>query len=97
MKAKGPVLNIAPDDLERIRVGQHLPPEGEHHVGLCPLCAMPSWQLTHNSKPPAVIVTVDDKPCSHCQDISFRHPEVFTWIVAVLGGQRLIAKLQVTQ
>lgn len=86
-------LPITTEDADSIRDLHRLSKEGEHHMALCPLCARPTWTMTHTDQAAAVIVRVGERPCDPCGGIALRHPEVFNWIVDVLKGRRLIEKL----
>lgn len=87
-------LHITLEDAESIRNAQRLSVDGEHFVDLCPLCARPGWRCTNGDKPPALHVKVGVEYCQECRGTAQRHPEVFSWIVAVLDGQRLLDKLK---
>jgi hypothetical protein len=86
-------FHFTEEQSEQIRIGHRLSSEGEHHLTLCPLCATAIWQSTHLKKAPGLVVTLGERICECCEGVAARHPEIFSWVSAVLSGQRLIAKL----
>jgi hypothetical protein len=94
MRGEDVLLHPTAEDVEQIRVGLHLSPEGEHHLVSCPLCALPQWRSTWTDRAPAIVMRLDTAPCPRCEEIRYRHPEVFEWMVRILNGQKLIARLE---
>lgn len=61
--------------------------------GLCPICLSPTWKSSMSNEDTELTVhaSVDrNELCAPCEDARYKFPDVFRWIVYVLGSRGII-------
>jgi len=59
---------------------------GHQYIGCCRICGRPRWQSSKTEGPFGVTI-FEDSPgrCDACSYVHQRHPELFAWIIDVIG------------
>jgi hypothetical protein len=62
-------------------------PEYKNVYALCPLCGNASWVMGREKQEDMTPVVESEfgRPCDECERMQRLHPEVFAWVVSVLG------------
>lgn len=74
-------------DNEKERLLKCSPGPGHRHFTCCPLCGYLEWRMTQKDQLEDVTVQEDTmgRGCPRCQEVLHRDPEIFQWVLAVLG------------
>jgi len=61
---------------------------------LCPMCGRARWVCSDSSKPEQTVADVSSfsDPCVRCQEVHARSPEVFRWVLDVVGWRARIGR-----
>lgn len=53
----------------------------------CPICGHAEWSSSDASKPEQTTIEPDwrNEPCRNCQSVFMRAPEIFNWVLNVIG------------
>lgn len=85
-------MKISDDEKAALR-RQHSGP-GHHYFTCCAVCGFVEWRMTQTKAPDDV--TVDEssydwqsnRGCVRCTEVASREPEVYRWVLAVIGYQK---------
>lgn len=60
---------------------------GHRHFTCCPTCGYLEWRMTQKDQLEDVTVHEDSmgRGCPRCAEVLQRDPEIFQWVLAVLG------------
>lgn len=60
---------------------------GHRHFTCCPVCGYLEWRMTQKDMPDDVTVQEDTmgRGCQKCEEVLRRSPELFRWVLAVIG------------
>ena len=92
--AKARLLRIGTEELARKH--DNGAPWKVAHFSLCPICLAPTWvsSSVEEAEPTIVARVSPFEMCHPCEDARHRFPDVFLWMVYVLGSRGLIGEEQ---
>lgn len=78
-------MQLTPDEKQSLLRRGYGP--GHRHFTCCPTCGFLEWRMTQKNEPDDVTVQEETmgRSCLKCQEVLHRDPEVFQWVLAVIG------------
>lgn len=64
--------------------------EGHAWFQACPCCGKTEWVSSNLEKEPGASLQMGNRICMKCQEVSYRNPEVFNWVLNVLSWRDFI-------
>lgn len=87
------VLQLTSDQVAALRRADRLGDLADASYALCPCCAMPEWRSTRLDGAGNTVVELGLEPCSNCQEIRYRHPDVFEWVMRAITAGHALRKM----
>lgn len=85
------------DALAALRKRESAPEKANVYFRVCPLCAFAAWVSTVGEGSGQTHVELDEHACSKCQEMRYRHGELFDYLLYIIRGQRLIDEMRSPQ
>lgn len=86
-------LGLTDEQKNALREREQVNAKADVFFRACPVCAFMAWSRTNHEGTGQTVVTLDTGVCSKCEEMRFRHGELFDYMLFIMRGQRILAAM----